>query len=190
LRRIRKGLTFVSDYSLHMTDKQSKILEAALQLFATEGYNAVSTNRIAKQAGVSEGLIFRHFGNKQGLLDALVADVEIRLQTVFGPVLFGTEPQAVIHQIINIPFQVDSSDYNYWKLQFMLKWEPTYNKPGKMQPLLDKMTWAFQELGAVDPEMEARLLNSIIDNLAIMLVRNELPDTEAYQQFLLHKYSF
>ncbi|MEM6542898.1 MAG: helix-turn-helix domain-containing protein, partial [Bacteroidota bacterium] len=55
-----------------MTAKQEKILNAALELFAHEGYNVVSTSKIAQKAGVSEGLIFRHFESKQGLLNAIL----------------------------------------------------------------------------------------------------------------------
>ena len=44
-----------------MTEKQESILQAALKLFATEGYASTSTNKVAKVAGVSEGLIFHHF---------------------------------------------------------------------------------------------------------------------------------
>ncbi|MFT5056181.1 MAG: AcrR family transcriptional regulator, partial [Pseudoalteromonas distincta] len=43
-----------------MTDKQVAILQTALELFSKKGFDAVSTNLIAKEAGVSEGLIFRH----------------------------------------------------------------------------------------------------------------------------------
>jgi len=43
-----------------MTEKQDKILSAALEFFANKGFNATSTNQIAQKAGVSEDLIFRH----------------------------------------------------------------------------------------------------------------------------------
>ena len=46
-----------------MTDKKENILKSALELFANEGVNATSTNRIAIKANVSEGLIFKHFKN-------------------------------------------------------------------------------------------------------------------------------
>ena len=46
-----------------MTEKQISILESALELFSSKGFDAVPTSLIAKQAGVSEGLIFRHFKN-------------------------------------------------------------------------------------------------------------------------------
>jgi len=44
-----------------MTEKQEKIIKSALELFALEGYAATSTRKAAERAGVSEGLIFRHF---------------------------------------------------------------------------------------------------------------------------------
>ncbi len=37
-----------------MTEKQERILKAALELFAQEGFKATSTNKVAKRAGVSE----------------------------------------------------------------------------------------------------------------------------------------
>ena len=55
-----------------MTEKKQHILESALKLFSKEGYEATSTRSIAQEAGVSEGLIFRHFQNKEGLLKYLL----------------------------------------------------------------------------------------------------------------------
>ncbi|PIQ28558.1 TetR family transcriptional regulator [bacterium (Candidatus Blackallbacteria) CG17_big_fil_post_rev_8_21_14_2_50_48_46] len=51
-----------------LTPGQKRILNAALELFAEKGYAATSTGAIAKQAGVAEGLIFKHFRNKKELL--------------------------------------------------------------------------------------------------------------------------
>ncbi len=59
-----------------MTDKKEKILQAALELFAEEGFKPTSTSKIAKKAGVSEGLIFSHFCNKDGLLQAIIKEGE------------------------------------------------------------------------------------------------------------------
>jgi AcrR family transcriptional regulator len=46
------------------------VLEVTLQAIAERGVGAVSTRDIARQAGVSEALIFHHFGTKAGLLEA------------------------------------------------------------------------------------------------------------------------
>lgn len=47
------------------------ILAAAAELIGERGYRATTTRAIAEKAGVNEVTIFRHFGNKQGLLRAL-----------------------------------------------------------------------------------------------------------------------
>ena len=57
-----------------MGDRRTKIAEAALWLFVERGYHATSTRLIAKEAGVSEGLIFRHYTNKERLLEELLAE--------------------------------------------------------------------------------------------------------------------
>lgn len=51
---------------------QQRILSSALELFAEKGYASTSTGAIAKQAGVAEGLIFKHFRSKKDLLLQLV----------------------------------------------------------------------------------------------------------------------
>lgn len=171
-----------------MTDKKENILNAALELFANEGYNTISTSKIAKKAGVSEGLIFRHFGSKKGLLDALVKDAEQKIYQLVAPILFEEDPKKVIRNIIEMPYENDRDDLDYWKLQFQLKWEPAYNNPNKMKPLIDKVTWAFKELGHQKPEHEARLLNAIMESVSISVLRDGLELDENYKTFLLNKY--
>jgi len=49
------------------------LLEAARELFSTQGFRGTSTREIAERADVSETLMFRYFGSKVGLLrEALV----------------------------------------------------------------------------------------------------------------------
>ena len=172
-----------------MTDKKENILNAALELFAKDGYNATPTSKIAKKAGVSEGLIFRHFGSKKGLLQALIEDAETRMGELLAPVIFESDPKMVIRKIITLPFSIDQSEYDFWKLQFKIKWEEEYNNPNKMKPLIDKLAWAFSELGYEGPEEEALLLNQIIDSISISILRDVIEPTASFQSFLLEKYN-
>jgi TetR/AcrR family transcriptional regulator, regulator of cefoperazone and chloramphenicol sensitivity len=52
--------------------KQKALLQAALRLFATKGYERTTTREIAAAAGCAEGLIHRYFKGKAGLLTALL----------------------------------------------------------------------------------------------------------------------
>lgn len=49
-------------------ETRQRVLEAANMLFATKGYGATGTADIAREADVSEGSIFYHFGSKRNLL--------------------------------------------------------------------------------------------------------------------------
>lgn len=49
-------------------ERRQQILEAALDLFAHQGYSATTTKQIAERVGVTEGLIFHYFPSKADLL--------------------------------------------------------------------------------------------------------------------------
>ncbi|OZU88390.1 TetR family transcriptional regulator [Virgibacillus indicus] len=61
--------------SENMTQKQVKILEAAIEIISEKGYYNTSTSEIAKRAGVAEGTIFRHYRTKKDLLAAIITPV-------------------------------------------------------------------------------------------------------------------
>jgi AcrR family transcriptional regulator len=49
-------------------DTQTRIVDAALELFNERGTGAVSTNRIAEHCGISKGNLHYHFRNKQEII--------------------------------------------------------------------------------------------------------------------------
>jgi AcrR family transcriptional regulator len=49
---------------------REKLLEAAIMLFARDGFDGTSVRAVADQAGVSWGLVRFYFGSKEGLRDA------------------------------------------------------------------------------------------------------------------------
>ncbi|GGH10118.1 TetR/AcrR family transcriptional regulator [Paenibacillus segetis] len=54
------------------TEKQKRIIEEAIRLFAEKGYSNTSTAEIAKSAEVSEASIFKQYGTKDKLLLSLI----------------------------------------------------------------------------------------------------------------------
>jgi AcrR family transcriptional regulator len=55
-------------------DTRQKIIAAALELFGEIGYKRATTRLIAERAEINEVTLFRHFGKKQNLLTACVAE--------------------------------------------------------------------------------------------------------------------
>jgi AcrR family transcriptional regulator len=56
------------------TSTRQRLINAALELFATQGVAETTTRQIAELAQVNEVTLFRHFGNKQGLLLAVISE--------------------------------------------------------------------------------------------------------------------
>jgi TetR/AcrR family transcriptional regulator len=51
---------------------KSKVMDAALRVFAEKGYAATSVRDIAALAGVTKPMVYYHFGSKAGLYQALL----------------------------------------------------------------------------------------------------------------------
>ncbi|HQN18079.1 MAG TPA: TetR/AcrR family transcriptional regulator [Syntrophobacteraceae bacterium] len=48
-------------------DKQQRILETAVEEFASQGFRQASINRMVQKLGIAKGSIFQYFGTKEGL---------------------------------------------------------------------------------------------------------------------------
>lgn len=53
-------------------DTKERLLKAAIEIFSKDGYDAATTRKVAKVAGVNESLIHRYYKNKAGLLLAVL----------------------------------------------------------------------------------------------------------------------
>ena len=53
-------------------DTKQKILDKALELFSTQGYDSVSVGEIAKAVGIKAPSLYNHFPGKQAIFDAIV----------------------------------------------------------------------------------------------------------------------
>ena len=71
------------------------VLDAALELFSTQGYRATSLRQVAEQAGVSVGNIYHHFPSKDAIYQRLIErywerllDPELELNKLFAEARF------------------------------------------------------------------------------------------------------
>ncbi len=163
-----------------MTEKQERILQSALELFSKEGYRSTSTSKVAKLAGVSEGLIFRHFENKEGLLHAIIAEGEERAKSLFADIVLETDPKEVLRKTLDLGPQMikDPAAADFWKLQYKIKWELEQYGEHKMEPLQLALTNAFEKLGFENPGGEALFLLLLMDGMATRYFLSESFDLQ------------
>lgn len=53
-------------------ERRGQIVRVATELFARDGFKGTTTREIARKAGVSEAVIFKHFSRKQALYNAII----------------------------------------------------------------------------------------------------------------------
>ena len=66
-------------------DTRRRILETALHVFATQGYEGASTRQLAELAGVNLPAIQYYFGSKEGLFRAVIDSIIERTETHMAP---------------------------------------------------------------------------------------------------------
>jgi len=79
-----------NDLSVRQASKletRNTLLDVALELFVENGFETTGTSEIAQKAGVAVGTIYLHFGDKEGLLSAILVNladsIYIRVKEVY-----------------------------------------------------------------------------------------------------------
>ena len=63
---------------------KDKILDAALSLFAENGYDGTSVEQIASIVGIKAPSLYKHYKGKEDILNALIDSAEARYEEMFG----------------------------------------------------------------------------------------------------------
>jgi AcrR family transcriptional regulator len=82
---------------------RTKVIKAAVNSIYRDGFHAAHTNRIAEEAGVSWGVLQYHFGDKDGLLQAVLDHIFDEFQsTLANATLDGPDLRQRLNQLIDI----------------------------------------------------------------------------------------
>lgn len=81
-------------------ERRRSILDAALVVLSAEGYSGMTTARVARQVGVAEPILYRHFSSKRDILRTLLDEVSVRMLAAFHGMIEGeADPVAALHHI-------------------------------------------------------------------------------------------
>ena len=168
--------------------KKELILKKSLELFSSKGFKATSTRSIADLADVSEGLIFKHFKSKNGLLSELLKIGASKSTPEIQKIKNSEDPKSVITFCIRLFLNIKKEDYPYWRLYYANGFEENSQTIG-LEPILKKTVMeAFKKLGHVKVELEAELLLNSLDGLMIKMLTMNNYNPEAQVNLILKKY--
>src|SRR6476660_6553367 len=106
------------------TETRDKILDAARELFVTEGFEGVSMRKVAEKIEYSPTAIYVHFADKQELFRELCHQDYARLAEVFRSSVISTEPMERLKQIGAIYIDFGTRYPNHYKFMFMTPHPP------------------------------------------------------------------
>ena len=76
---------------LPAAERRAAVLDAALRVFGEGSYDGATTAEIARAAGVSEPILYRHFGSKRELYCACLDEMWLRLRETVDAIV-AAEP--------------------------------------------------------------------------------------------------
>jgi AcrR family transcriptional regulator len=77
---------------LPAVERRSMLIDAALRVFSTGSYSGATTAQIAREAGVSEPILYRHFSSKKELYFACLDEAWRRLESSFDSTIAELGP--------------------------------------------------------------------------------------------------
>jgi AcrR family transcriptional regulator len=101
------------------SETRDKILDAARELFVTEGYEGVSMRKVAEKIEYSPTAIYVHFADKEELFRELCHEDYAQLAQVFQSSMISTDPVERLKQIGAIYVDFGVRHPNHYKFMFM-----------------------------------------------------------------------
>jgi AcrR family transcriptional regulator len=175
-------------------ERRKSILDVALKLFANKGYESTSIAQIAKEAGISKGLIYTYFESKEALLKSLVLDLSA-IEEGFWNDIQDEDPQKMLQNIFEVYFKmlvelkdklrlITALTFQVEKFEFI---QELANQ--KMSAYLHLFEDLLNKIGNKNAKNEALILGVIFDGIAAqyLVIHSNYP-LAAMKNYLIEKY--
>lgn len=166
-----------------MAENREKLIAAARKAFAQQGYAAASMDHLTAEAGLTRGALYHNFGDKRGLLAAVVDQIDSEMADYAKSVgaKAGDAWQALlaegaayiekaldpeVQRIVLLDGPAVLGDPSQW---------PSQNRCLQSTKATLEQLMADGIVKAVDPEAAAMLLNGAALNAALWLASSENP---------------
>lgn len=178
-------------------DKKKQIIDSAIELFATTGYEKTAITAICEHSQVSKGLVFHHFKNKEGLL----REVFIRMAEIINEVGDNitnvnkelSAKEKLVNYLEAIFLSMTSPEHKlYYQFDFQVLCQPSTRT--LLKDLFDEryqlMMTSFQEIlcdiPTATPLVDSHMMIAEIDGIALnyLFAKDDYPLTEIKDRFI------
>ena len=176
-------------------ERKSEILDAALHLFAEEGYHSASVSKIATKANISKGLMYNYFHSKEEVLKSLTIDLFEYAMDIMkitpGEVITDERFKEIIALSVDIPLE----EPQRWKLYMSLVFQKDIAElimkemKTRMGPYMMSMMTYFNSKDYDDPMAMMRYFSAVLDGVQLhCLLDPEHFPAEKAKQYLIEQF--
>ncbi len=175
-------------------ESRQRIMEAAFKLIAKNGYESTSVAMIAKEAGVSKGLLYNYFKSKEALVEVLVMSAMNEADSVIGE-LIDSDPKAMLKNVFKWFFKEMREHHDHWRLITELtfkidKFDFVHDiVTSKLNEYISLLEGLLTQMNYPNPLGEARIITALFDGIGIqaLIVKKEY-HLDEMEDYLIKKY--
>ncbi|WP_229414819.1 TetR/AcrR family transcriptional regulator [Massilia aurea] len=172
-----------------IVETRGKLIKAAREAFASKGFADSSMDELTAQAGLTRGALYHHFGDKKGLLKAVIAQIDgemmARLAAILANaptawngfvdesvayIMMATEPE--IQRIMLLDGPAALGDPSQWQMQNAC----ISSTQRSLEKLMEEGT-----IREVDALATSRLVNGALLSAALWIAHADDPQAVSKQ---------
>ena len=159
--------------------RREQLLDVTKRIVGRDGFHAVSIEAVAKEAGISRPIVYGHFGDLGGLLEALVdregARALMQLASVLPGDMAAGGRRAGLLAAMRAYLEAAKADPETWRLVLM----PPEGAPpilrerisqGREAVVAQLAQMVAPSLASPDPELTARMLSNLADEAVRLML--------------------
>lgn len=154
-------------------DRKQKLIDAAFHVFAEETYHSASVSKIAKEAGVSKGLLYNYFDTKEDLLRAIMSNLMDEIFQYFDFSDNAPLTDESVSDWIKKSLNIVKDDVKRWRFYTSLSMQPDVTPifiemaTGEIQKFMESFVVYFSSKGVEDPVTYMRYCSAIVDGIQL-----------------------
>lgn len=154
-------------------NKKEIIVEKAIELFAENGYETTSIQKLSEACGVAQGLLYRHFKNKEALLAHLLELGMLQIIATLQPYLIADSSfKQAFREHVKLCFRLLETKPLLWKVLHSVRQNALLMKSlggaGDMQQVVGLIQAKLEQDRYERPGATALVVIALIDGLAAM----------------------
>jgi AcrR family transcriptional regulator len=166
----------VAQYEEIREERKAQIKAVALEVISEEGYQHTSISKIAKQAGMSKGLMYNYFTSKEEMIYEIIFDGMDKLIEIFDPNKDGVLTDEEVKYFIDEIFNILTSNIKYWRLYYTVILQPKVMQligdkfSEMMTPFMNTLVAYFSQKGSQHPVTDARVILALFDGICLQYI--------------------